>query len=91
MRLSSVVRELTPNRWNWSQKDNMWVFIECKSEFDLTYYYQMDPPEEFNELTYKIKILNEKLIACTDPNENAKIFRQMIKISKRLQCMDRIC
>ncbi|MFX0074085.1 MAG: hypothetical protein ACFE96_01475 [Candidatus Hermodarchaeota archaeon] len=85
-----MVRELTPNRWNWSQKDNMWVFIESR-DGELNYYYQKNPPEEFYELTAKIKVLNDKLIACKDPNENAKIYSQMMRISKRMQSMDRIC
>jgi hypothetical protein len=57
----------------------------------LVYHYQTNAPEEFNELTLKIKILNDKLIACKDPNENVKIFRQMMKISKKMQAMNRIC
>jgi len=83
-----MVRELTQNRWNWSQKDQMWVFIECDSG-ELIYYYQANPPEEFTEFSMKIKTLNDKLIACKDPKENSKIFGEMMKISKRMQSMDR--
>jgi hypothetical protein len=86
-----MVRKLTPNRWNWSQKDNKWVFIESKDDGELVYYYQTNAPKEFNELILKIKVLNDKLIACKNPDENAKIFRQMMKISKRMQSMNRIC
>lgn len=85
-----MVRELTPNRWNWSQKDNMWVFIESKSDGKLTYHYQTKPPEEFNKLILKINLLNNKLLACKDPNENSRIFKQMMKVSKRMQSMNNI-
>lgn len=85
-----MARELTQNRWNWSQKDQMWVFIELDNTGELKYYYQVDPPKEFMEFSLKIKSLNDKLIACKDPRENAKIFGEMMKISKRMQSMDRV-
>jgi len=82
-----MARELTPNRWNWSQKDGKWVFIKLNENGGRECYYQMEPPKEFEELTYKIKILNEKLIVCNDPDENDRIFNEMMKISKRMQQM----
>ncbi|NVM17176.1 MAG: hypothetical protein HWN80_05625 [Candidatus Lokiarchaeota archaeon] len=84
-----MVRELTPNRWNWSQKDNKWVYIESKDNGELVYLYQINPPKEFTESIAKIKVLNDKLIACKDPEENAKIFREMMKISRRMQFMSK--
>ena len=84
-----MARGLTQNRWNWSQKDQMWVFIECGDSGELIYHYQVNPPEEFTEHSLKIKTLNDRLIACKDPNENSKIFGEMMKISKRMQSMDR--
>ena len=86
-----MVRELTQNRWNWSQKDQMWVFIDCDDKGELIYHYQANPPKTFTELTIKIKTLNEKLITCKDPRENSKIFNEMMKISKRMQSMDKFC
>ncbi len=81
------MRKLSPNRWNWSEEDNKWVFIEpCKNR-EYLYQYSIDPPKEFIELTYKIKILNEKMIITTDPKESEKIFNKMMKISKRMQNM----
>ena len=85
-----MVRELTQNRWNWSQKDLKWVFIESDDNGTLIYHYQVNPPKEFTEFSLKIKILNEKLIVCKDPRENSKIFSEMMKISKRMQSMDRV-
>lgn len=86
-----MAREFTLNRWNWSQEDDKWVYIESKDSGELVYYYQVNPPKEFNELTSKIKVLNDKLVACKDPKENYKIFREMMKISKRMQAMSRTC
>ena len=82
-----MVRELSQNRWNWSQKDQQWVFIEYDDNGTLIYSYQINPPKEFIDLSMNIKVLNERLITCEDPNENSKIFNEMMKISKRMQSM----
>lgn len=79
-------RKFTQNRWNWDDNSKQWIFIELTEEGE-KYYYQVDPPKEFIELTMKIKELNDKLIFTKDPEENAKLFNEMMKISKRLQCM----
>ncbi len=86
-----MAREFTLNRWNFSQEDDKWVYIESKDNGELVYYYQVNPPKEFTELTSKIKVLNDKLVVCKDPKENYKIFREMMKISKRMQAMSRTC
>ncbi len=83
-----MVRQLTLNRWNWDQAEGKWVYIELING-EKKYYYQLEPPKEFLDLTFKIKVLNDKLIACKDPIENDKIFSEMMKISKRLQSMDK--
>lgn len=82
-----MIRELSQNRWNWSQKDQQWVFIECDDNGTLIYHYQINPPKEFTELTMKIKSLNDKLITCKDSKENSQIFNEMMRISKRMQSM----
>jgi hypothetical protein len=84
-----MARELTPNRWNWSQKDGQWVYIELTGNGQKNYYYQLEPPKEFRHLTMKIKQLNDKLISCLTLEENERIFNEMMKISKKLQCMGR--
>ena len=86
-----MARELTHNRWNWSQKDNRWVYIEINDNGELIHHYQLKPPKEFIDLTIKIKNLNEKLIICKDPKDNEKIFNEMMKISKRMQSMGKNC
>ena len=86
-----MIRKLTQNMWNWSQKDRQWVFIECNDNGTLIYHYQINPPKEFTELTMKIKNLNDKLITCKDSKENAKIFSEMMRVSKRMQSMGKNC
>ena len=82
-----MARELTPNRWNWSQQDRKWVFIKINESGEKEYYYRIKTPKEFNESILKIKILNEKLVVCKDPEENDKIFDEMMRISKKMQYM----
>jgi len=86
-----MARELTLNRWNWSQEDNKWVFIESNDNGELLYHYQINPPKEFTELTLRIKVLNDKLVACKNPEENSRIFKEMMKVSKRMQFMSKTC
>jgi hypothetical protein len=84
-----MVRELTVNRWNWSQEHQKWVFIEINSEGKKIHHFQAEPPKEFNELIFQIKILNDKLLLCCNAEENDRIFNKMMKVSKRMQCMGR--
>ena len=86
-----MVRELTHDRWNWSQEENKWVFIEQKDNGELIYHYQINPPKEFFKLTAEIRVLNDQLVACKDPKENSKIYREMMKLSKRMQFMSKTC
>ena len=80
-------RLFTPNRWNWSQKAEKWVYIEITKGGKKKYRYQLEPPQEFIELTNKMKLLNEKLLKVTDPEENTKIFNELMKISQKMQDM----
>ena len=80
-------RKLTPNRWNWSQEERKWVYIELDENGDNEYFYQIEPPQEFIDLTLKIKDLNERLLKTNDSDENERIFTEMMKISKKMQCM----
>lgn len=84
-----MARQLTPNRWNWSQDEGKWVFIELNDKGERICHYQLEPPKEFTDLTMKIRLLNEKLITCKNLQENEEIFNKMMKISKRMQCMGR--
>ncbi|MEE9376774.1 MAG: hypothetical protein V3V33_01920 [Candidatus Lokiarchaeia archaeon] len=80
-------RLFSPNRWNWSQKAEKWVYIEITKEGKKKYNYKVDPPKEFIDLTLKMKSLNEKLLITTDPEENSKIFRELMKVSQEMQEM----
>jgi len=84
-------RLFTPNRYNWSQKAGKWVYIETDKDGKKQYHYQLDPPQEFIELTLKMKELNEKLLQTVDPEENAKIFNELMKVSKKMQDMGKPC
>lgn len=83
-------RLFTPNRWNWSQKAEKWVFVEITKGGKRKYQYQVDPPQEFIELTIKMKKLNEKLLNATDPEENTKIFNELMEISQKMQEMGKL-
>ncbi|NVM35644.1 MAG: hypothetical protein HWN81_08610 [Candidatus Lokiarchaeota archaeon] len=80
-------RLFTPKRWNWSQKAEKWVYVEISKEGKKKYSYQVDPPQEFIELTLKMKNLNEKLLITTDPEENSKVFSELMKVSQKMQEM----
>ena len=80
------MRKYTLNRWNWSQKAEKWVYVESKSG-KRNYKYRIEPPQEFFELTKEIKRLNDKLMATTNNKENARLFRELSKISRRMQEM----
>ena len=84
-----MVRTFTVNRWNWSQKAEKWVYIELSKDGKKIYRYQIDPPQEFIDLTTNIKLLNDKLLKTTDPEENKRIFNELMKISKKMQAMRR--
>ncbi|MFX1363894.1 MAG: hypothetical protein ACFFCE_14060 [Promethearchaeota archaeon] len=83
-------RLFTVNRWNWSQKAKKWVFVEITKTGKKKYHYQVEPPKEFIKLTIQMKELNEKLSKITDPEENAKIFDELMKISQKMQDMGKI-
>ena len=82
-------RLFTPKRWNWSQKAGKWVYIEINKDGKKKYQYQIEPPQEFIDLTIKMKKLNEKLLKTVDPEENAKIFSELMEVSKKMQDMGR--
>lgn len=82
------MRKFTLNRWNWSQKAEKWVYVTTE-EGKRKYIYQIEPPQEFIDLTMEMKKLNEKLMEIEDPDENKKLFLELMKISERMQTMRR--
>lgn len=82
------MRKFTLDRWNWSQKAEKWVYVSRKNG-KRKYIYQVDPPQEFIDLTMEMKKLNEKLMTIEDPEENKKLFKELMKISDRMQSMRR--
>ncbi|MFO8018590.1 MAG: hypothetical protein R6U96_08140 [Promethearchaeia archaeon] len=75
------------NRWNWSEKAQKWVYVELDEDGNRKYKYQLEPPQQFVDLTMKIKKLNKKLMKTTDPQKNKKLYRELMKVSKKMQKM----
>ena len=82
------MRKFTLDRWNWSQKAEKWVYVTQRNG-KRRYIYQVEPPQEFIDLTMEMKKLNEKLMQIEDPEENKKVFKELMKISERMQSMRR--
>ena len=80
------MRKYTLDRWNWSERSGKWVYV-TKKKGKREYTYQLEPPKEFIELTMQIKKINEKLMKTKDPDENKKLFLELIEISKKMQNM----
>jgi len=53
------------------------------------YHYQIEPPEEFIKYTMQIKEYNDQMLATEDLDENEKLFRKLMEISKSMQNMRR--
>ncbi|MGV9171960.1 MAG: hypothetical protein ACOC44_10285 [Promethearchaeia archaeon] len=75
------------NRWNWSERAQKWVYVELDEEGNRKYKYQLEPPQEFIDLTMKIKKLNKKLMMVTEPEENKKLYQELMKVSQKMQKM----
>lgn len=80
------MRKFTPNRWNWSQKAEKWVYVKSKSG-KKSYKYQIDPPEEFLNLTTELNEINEKLMATSDVEAKEKYFTELQQITRKMQEM----
>ena len=76
------MRKFTLNRWNWSQKAEKWVYVTTE-EGKRKYIYQIEPPQEFIDLTMEMKKLNEKLMEIEDPDENKKLFLERMQTMRR--------
>jgi len=77
------------NRWNWSERAKKWVYVELSkgTKKKRKYRYQVDPPQEFIDLTLQLHQLNEKLITIKDPEKNKQLYLKMMEITKRMQKM----
>ncbi len=83
------LRKYTLDRWNFSEKAGKWVYVTKRKNGSRTYYYQLKPPEEFITYTMQIKKLNDQMLATEDLDENEKLFRALMEISKCMQNMRR--
>ena len=83
------LRKYTLDRWNFSEKVGKWVYVTKRKNGRRKYYYQLEPPEEFIKYTMQIKVLNDRMLATEDLDENEKLFRDLMEISKHMQNMRR--
>ncbi len=83
------LREYTLDRWNFSETAGKWVYVTKRKNGRRKYYYQLEPPEEFIKYTMQIKVLNDRMLATEDLDENEKLFRDLMEISKHMQNMRR--
>lgn len=84
----SYRKDFTDNRWNWSEKDEKWVYVEALGNPPVrNYIYRLEPPQEFVELSLELKKLNKKLMDAETPEENERIFKELMKISNKMQEM----
>lgn len=84
------MRKYTLDRWNFSDKTGKWVYVtKEKKKGKRKYIYQLEPPKEFLKLAYKIKEINEKLIATEKEEEIERLYNEMMKISKKMQAIKR--
>ena len=84
------MRKYTLDRWNFSDKTGKWVYVTKEKNGKRKYIYQLEPPKEFLKLAYKIKEINEKLIATEDEEENERLYNEMMKIAKEMQSIKRV-
>ncbi len=80
------MRTYALERWNWSDKAQKWVFVQ-KSNGKRSYKYSIKPPPEFEELSFQIRNLNQKLMDEPDPEKNIELYKQLIVISQKMQAM----
>ena len=80
------LRYFTLDRWNWSQKAEKWVYVKIL-DGKRHYTYQIDPPNEFLNLSRELNEINEELMVTTDLEENEKLFKKIMVISKKMQEM----
>jgi hypothetical protein len=63
------------------------VYVTKDKRGKRKYIYKIEPPATFIALTIEIKKINDILIKTEDPDENNRLFEQLIEISKKMQNM----
>ena len=72
------------NRWNWSPKAKKWVYVEVR-EGKRCYKYRKTTPQEFEDLTHQIQMLNRQMVEEEDLEKQDQIYRKLMILSQRLQ------
>jgi len=84
-----IIREdFTPERWNWSEREKKWVYVEI-SGGKTKYHYQTEPPDEFITISYELKRINNLIMESKDLEEKMKLFQQLMKLSRKMDSMRR--
>jgi hypothetical protein len=83
------MRKYTLDRWNFSDKNGKWVYVTKDKDGKRKYFYQLEPPQEFIELSLKMNEINEKILATENQKEIKKLYMEMMKISNEMQSMRR--
>ena len=83
------MRKYALDRWNFSEKNGKWVYVSKGKNGKRKYIYQLEPPQEFIELTLKMNEINEKILATENQKEIKRLYMEMMKISKKMQAMRR--
>ena len=81
-----LLRKYTLNRWNWSDKANKWVYVKKKGG-KRVYEYKAEAPTEFEECILEIHEINQKLLIEPDFAKQDALYRELMKISQRMQAM----
>ena len=82
------MRTYTLDRWNWSEKAGKWVYVTKKGRKRI-YTYQLEPPPEFVELTKKLQLINQEIMASPDQDIKENLFRELQDIANNMQMMGR--
>ena len=83
------MRKYALDRWNFSEKNGKWVYVSKGKNGKRKYIYQLEPPQEFIELSLKMNEINEKILATENQKEIKRLYMEMMKISKKMQAMRR--
>ncbi|MBD3339117.1 MAG: hypothetical protein GF353_08405 [Candidatus Lokiarchaeota archaeon] len=88
--MKTILRKYPIDQWSYSERARKWVYVAKGKDGSRKYLYQKDPPEEFVKLSMQIKDLNRLLNATEKPEENERLFKKMMEISKKMQKMSNI-
>lgn len=81
------MRKFTPNRWNWSQKAEKWVYVRIGEDGKRHYAYSKVPPPQYLKLVKEINRINDIILNSESQEERENLFLQITSLGKQLQSM----